>query len=538
LYDNVSIMLTKAIQKLISSLINFAPANYYVGAETNRVHVDAFVSGIAKIYEKIRNAIDYKEEHLLRKNAIFRIIQRRLMIRISTNQISLGLIKELIRGGYIENDLIPQKKVDQVQKIIEKYIALYNLSGSKRNNGEGQKLFKWLLEICACEVEEAITPPLQERAMVEFVYQLMRPQINIADKEFSEKEKDLHIYIAIYRAMVKLDVAMMNYLLFKYYYPGWANVDHTQVMLVAKKIRNLKKEIIRQQNHPIGERLVKVIKKYSFVFFVLRDIILADPKKAQEIFNNPQELEYQIRSTCEKLYKKAKTKLRRSIVRVTIYIFITKMMLALVLEFPYDYYIAKQVAYLPLLINAIFPPLLMVFIGTFIRVPAKKNTNRVVGLAQEAVYQNKISGIKGLGQTGRRTSFLTLAFYILYLTLFSISFGVLIYILISLGFNIFSMLIFLLFLSIISFFGIKLRLNIRDLTVVDKKESWPMFLFQLFSLPFLNVGHWVSVKFSKINLFVFILDFIIEAPFKIFLEVIEDWISFLREKKEEMYSQE
>jgi hypothetical protein len=74
--------------------------------------------------------------------------------------------------------------------------------------------------------------------------------------------------------------------------------------------------------------------------------------------------------------------------------------------------------------------------------------------------------------------------------------------------------------------------------VFDKKESPLFFLINLFSLPFLNVGHWIAVRFVKINIFVFILDFIIEAPFKVFLEVIEDWINFLKEKKEEIYNQQ
>jgi len=111
----------------------------------------------------------------------------------------------------------------------------------------------------------------------------------------------------------------------------------------------------------------------------------------------------------------------------------------------------------------------------------------------------------------------------------------LIYILDLLHFNIFSKLIFLLFLSLVSFFGIKMRNKITELVVIDRSQNPIFFLVNLFILPFLNAGHWLSEKFSKINVFVFILDFIIEAPFKIFLEVIEDWLAFLREKKDEMY---
>lgn len=52
----------------------------------------------AFIYEQIRNAIDYKGEHLLRKYAIERILKRQLWLNSFQNisQISELLIKELI----------------------------------------------------------------------------------------------------------------------------------------------------------------------------------------------------------------------------------------------------------------------------------------------------------------------------------------------------------------------------------------------------------------------------------------------------------
>jgi len=531
-------MVTKVTEKLIALLKRGGAENLYAGEGIVRVQVDVFVSRIAKIYEKIRNAIDYKEDHLLRKNAIDRIIQRRLMIKISTDGLAEGLIKELIRGGYLENDFIPVKKVNEIQGIIERYLSLYNLSGARRTNGEGQKLFRWLLEICSCEIEESLMPPLQQIALVEFMYRVMRPEVNIADKELSEKEKDLHIYLAIYRGLVKSDVPMVNFLLFKYNYPAWPKAEHLEIMEVAKKIRNFKNKIESQQKYPLGEKLLRLFKKYTFIFFVLRDIILENPKEAEQIFNNPQELEYQIRKVCKELYQKAKVKLRRSIVRVTIYIFITKMMLALLLELPYDIYIARHVVYTPLIINALFPPILMILIGTFINVPSKKNTDKVVNIATQIVYQNKVADLRGIGKTVKENAFWKTVYNLLYLLLFAVSFGALVYILWKLRFTTFSILIFLLFLSIISFFGIKLRYNIRELVVFDKKESPLFFLINLFSLPFLNVGHWIAVRFVKINIFVFILDFIIEAPFKVFLEVIEDWINFLKEKKEEIYNQQ
>ena len=44
----------------------------------------------------------------------------------------------------------------------------------------------------------------------------------------------------------------------------------------------------------------------------------------------------------------------------------------------------------------------------------------------------------------------------------------------------------------------------------------------------------MSEKFSKINVFIFVLDFVIEAPFKSFMKITEEWMDYVHEKKEEI----
>ncbi|PIS41828.1 MAG: hypothetical protein COT25_01025 [Candidatus Kerfeldbacteria bacterium CG08_land_8_20_14_0_20_42_7] len=81
----------------------------------------------------------------------------------------------------------------------------------------------------------------------------------------------------------------------------------------------------------------------------------------------------------------------------------------------------------------------------------------------------------------------------------------------------------------------KLRSQVKELVIIDQKDSIFSALIDFVSLPILRVGQWVAAKTPKVNLFLFVLDFIIEAPFKMFMEVIEDWIVFQREKKDELF---
>lgn len=528
-------MLTEEAKKFIIKVRKSDVKRYYASLNVPKIEVDTLVSKLAFIYEKIRNAIDYKDDHLLRRAAILRIIKRRLLIKVSSESMGNSLIKELIRAGYLDNGSIPLDKIEKVDKVIEKYLALMNFAGI--NAATGGKLLKWCLGLCACEIEEYIMPPIADWALAEFAHKIFLPKLDVRVQYLKEKQKNLYIYLAIYRSFIKSDGPMLDFILIKYFYPDWLKSEPSEIIEVAKKINNLKKAIEGYKKNPLTERLCRLMKRYSFAFMTLREIILNDPEHAEQIFSNAKSLHKAVSNQCLNSYKSTRSKLRRSIVRVTIYIFITKMLLVLLLEYPYELYIVKHINYLPFIINALFPPILILFLGLFIRVPSEKNTEAVHQLARGIIYENEIVDLKtGHDVTAYNSHAFSIFFNLLFFLLFCVSFGFFIYILRRLDFNVFSLGIFLLFLSVVSFFGVKMRTRVRELVVIKQKENFFFMILSLLSLPFLKAGSFISENFSKINIFTFIFDFIIEAPFKIFLEVIEDWFYFLKEKKEEIYN--
>ena len=69
---------------------------------------------------------------------------------------------------------------------------------------------------------------------------------------------------------------------------------------------------------------------------------------------------------------------------------------------------------------------------------------------------------------------------------------------------------------------------------VEPKENLLSLLADFFYTPILEVGKWLSEKFSRLNVFIFILDFIIEAPFKVFVEIADEWSKYVKERREEI----
>ena len=71
--------------------------------------------------------------------------------------------------------------------------------------------------------------------------------------------------------------------------------------------------------------------------------------------------------------------------------------------------------------------------------------------------------------------------------------------------------------------------------IIGTKETVLEVLFDFFALPFLRAGSISSAGLSRFNVLVLIITLLVEAPFQTILEVLEEWISFAREKKEEVY---
>jgi len=71
--------------------------------------------------------------------------------------------------------------------------------------------------------------------------------------------------------------------------------------------------------------------------------------------------------------------------------------------------------------------------------------------------------------------------------------------------------------------------------MIKRRQNIIMILFDFLSLPIIRVGSWLAKKTSKINIFMFLMDFIIEAPFKVITETIEEWVVYQREKKDEIF---
>lgn len=505
--------------------------------EENLVEVEEIASHFSALYEKLRNTVDFKEVHLLRRFAIERNLKRRFIMETLKPNIARGLVEDLVRSRYLANKIIPEYRVGQVEKIIEKYNDLFLLMNDLYHGDDIKEYFDWLIAVEACEIDILLNPEDIDDAVIEAMYQITKPRIKLrGDDDLSIKEKNLQLYIAIHKSIVKSDDTIISFHLLNLFYDKWLNADAETIRIMATHLPAIYKNIQHHLKHPYQRRILKSIKKPVVTFKILHDLILEHGPDIKELLANPDKLESEAKILVNRKYKSIRNRISRASVRAIIYIFITKALLALLLEFPYEMYVVKEINYTNLGINVLFPPLLMFLVTLTIRPLSDKNTELILDGLHNVVYnQPEKSILCQLKTKYNKNLSYQVFYYFMYSVLYILVFGAIIYLLRRLDFNLLSGAIFLFFLTAVSFFSIRIRSTAKELMVENKKEGVLSFFINFFALPIVSAGRWMSTKFKSINLFAFIMDYIIEAPFKLFVAAFEDWLGFMKEKKEEVF---
>ena len=179
--------------------------------------------------------------------------------------------------------------------------------------------------------------------------------------------------------------------------------------------------------------------------------------------------------------------------------------------------------------------MLLFLVILFTRLPSEKNTKKIINGIEEIMFRkDKHTKQVVLTKPVKRGRFMNVMFSLIYTVTFFSSFGLIIWGLDVINFHYVSIIIFLFFLAFISFFSIRIRRPIHELKAIEPTDNIFSFFIDFFYMPIIATGKWLSEKFDKINIFVFILDFIIEAPFKTFVQIAEEWTKYVKEKKDEI----
>ncbi|HEY4476165.1 MAG TPA: hypothetical protein VI954_01495 [Candidatus Paceibacterota bacterium] len=514
--------LSSRIQKLIEQYAAWRRSLEPAGEGVQVITVDEVASKVAAFYEKIRGIVDWREEHLLRKMAIHRILHRRLLLTENPGEVAEPLLQELVRAGHFPNNSLRVEDIDEVQRIISKYVVLIE---------QNLALEEWLLSLAAAEIEEQLHAPIREQALGTIMKEDMEDRLLLPG--IQDQEKQFQIALTVEKVLFKSDEATLTLHLLQIMENEWKHPSLEKLAELAQNIHGIRKAVEQILTHPLGEKFHSFAERRTIPYLILGDL-MEQTDDFSLAYGDPAALERGVVAAYGIRLRQLKKRLKKAALYSTISIFLTKILFAIAIEIPLDRYFMGYVNSNTLIASIVIPPLLMVALLSSVQASPKENLQRVVMEVMRLVYGKEKPEARQIQGIKKRKSLLAAVVSGTYILSFASSFGLLAWGLAEFHFSWPSIIIFLVFLSFVAFAGTRIRKNARELLVIEEKHTFLDGLFDFFSLPLVYAGKWLSGQLVRYNVVLLALNFLIEVPFQIFVEFLEQWRAFLKEKREKI----
>jgi len=472
----------------------------------NAIRVDEIATKIASFYENVRRVIDWKEENLVRRTAIERILKRRLISEISgitilpdlnPKEIAKPMTLEIIRTGYFENEKISEDKIDIIAEILDKYVYILKNSPYAKENALAIKVkvhfYNWILEIAACEIEETLDYPHKEYALLEFMTETMVQRIKIVPEGYlPEEERYIQIYIAVHKTLFNLDAPVITYHVLKKKYPLFVDNSQGFTEEFTANIENIWKITKEELEHTKRGEFQNICEKYDAAFLILSDVLgeMENEENLAEKLSGEEELNKLIEIAYKKRLSTLKSRLLRSAIYSTFSIFVAGAASLFVFEFPIAKLFYGEFSPWAIVADIMIPTALMFFLVGIIRPPTEENLVRVKEEVEKLVY--KIFKIAGVPLTS------------LYIDTVNV--------------------------AVVVFAAMVIRQKSKEL-VIQERTSLLEFILDFFSIPLAKIGSWLASKWKEFNFVSVFFSTLVDIPFSTFTELLEGWGNYIKEKR-------
>lgn len=494
-----------------------------LGGHQQTMHVVGAGGTITAAYEQLRNAAEYAEEHVLLQRAIRRFYRRLFLLRDKSRIETSGeeLIVELTHAGYLSNDTVAEATVQEISVLAGSYYGAYEQLHHDKSVSYEQ-VERWTYQLLAVEVEWRLNDNSQLQVFTQFAHAYFSGTID-HQQLFGEKPEnaDVALYVAVHRALLKSDDASLRLGLIKRF-----RQSPSQLASYVEVNRHIDTIL----SSPVSEKLFRVVDRRGAPLRVLRHMIDDNPDFVALLPHRERLLlafEKQVGSDYQSVY----TRVNNGIIKSVVFLVITKFLIGIAVEVPYDYLVFDMVLWTPLLINLLFPPVYMLLLRATMRLPGGANTRRLV----EQIDQTLYGGNQSKELVRRPSQKFGAGYNITYGVLFVAVFGGVAYLLWKVfNFDIVHLAIFFIFLSAASFLGFRLSRMIRELESIETHQNGVTLTRDFLYMPFVVVGRYISDKYSKINVVALALDMLIELPLKTILRLIRQWAAFISAKKDQL----
>lgn len=488
-----------------------------------KAHVVGAGRTLTAAYEQLRNAAEYTEEDLLLQRAIKRFFKRLIMSRDEERIARSGeeLVVELTLAGYIPNDSIPEATVQQISALAALYYPAYRQVSSAAATQPFAD--EWVTAVLAVKAESLISDHAKRTVFAQFAYDYFLSSID--KKKLFPKEKknnyEAALLVAVYRGLFKSDAGIVRHMLLERYRQKPDALD---------KYVETNKLIDTLIESDIVDQLVRIINRRGAPLRVLWRMTDTS-EDLPELIKNRGEFLRRYETQILNEYSQMNDRINKGIIKSVSFLIVTKFIIGIAIEVPYDYAFHGEILWVPLIVNLFFPPLYMILLRLTLTLPGPANTRALTDRIDTLLYKAQPAvTLTASERTGQYSSI----FNTMYGSLMVVLFGLVGWGLWAIGFSIVHLAIFFIFISTASFLGFRLSRMIREIEAVDAQQNGFILLRDFLYLPFVVVGRWMSEKYAKVNIVALILDMVIELPLKTVIRLVQQWGLFISSKKDEL----
>ncbi len=491
--------------------------------QREKIHVLTTGAGLTTLYESLRNASENAEENLQLAHAIRRFFKRIYLTPDSRelNNIGESLITELTLAGYLENDSVSTVTAAKITKTAQTYTKLRQKLLVKFPH---ETVNRWTLEPMSAAIEAELRNHQLNVAFADLCYNYFLQAID-AESLFGINKPPSYeaiLFVAVQQTILKSDPAAIRlHLVSRYQTPLNQAVAFAKFNVSVDQIFA----------NPALDKLNHLIDRNSAPFRILLKAMWNDDKLVEHLDSEKAFLG-PFNAAIGDSYTTVNTAVNRGIVRSVIFLIITKFIIGVAIEVPYDLWIHGGVQWLPLTVNLLLPPIYMVALRLTLLMPDARNTralNREISrILFSPVADKPFISSKKTRTYGRLYNFL---YTMMVLGVF-VGVGWLLWHFAH--FEWIHLVIFFLFISTASFLGFRLSRKIREIEVGDEAQTSVTMLRDFLYMPFVAVGRRINETYSKINIVSHFLDMFVELPLKTIISFVRRWGSFLSAKKDDL----
>lgn len=494
------------------------------------VHVPNAGSGLWFAYEQLRNASENIESHLLFQRAILRFYKRNLSFgsRKDLHNFGYELIIELTQAEYLENDTVPLTTAAELDKLIESFYSTY-WKLTKKKTVTKEMAQRWVLELLSIRTEQLFHhSPIRLLSFAHIAHGHFSKLISVGEmiaegEQVDEADYPTLLYIAIHKALLKSDDANIRNALLDVY-----AVKHTN----TKEFIIFNKKYDKLSSLKTTTVVSRLVNRNGAPLRILRSAFLGKSDDTHRVdIHRESEVIKRVESQIDIDYHQVKKNINVGIVKSIIFLLITKALIGLVIEIPYDILVIGSIAIMPLIINLLFPPLFITITALTFQPPTSANKKALVEYIRTALYDDTYRQPSIRPAQSTRGNY---AFNVVYAIMFVAVFYFVAAKLVDLDFNIVQGIIFFVFLSTASFLGYRLTLQMKELELLTSTQNVIGLARDFLYAPFIFVGQRISYRFARMNIIAQILDVVIELPLKTILRLVRQWTIFLNNKKDEL----